>query len=245
METQTETPRQILAVHHEGDETPTIAALAAALAKAQGQMKAAAKDSKNPHFGSKYADFASIVDAIRGPLSANGLAFIQRVSTTDGVATVTTRLMHSSGEWIQDKCSFPVAQKTPQGYGSAITYAKRYALSALVGVAADEDDDGNAASGRQEPQRAPKTEKREARADEAPAKTADDAHKKLRAARLRKVWERAQYMNMDKDTFRAWAKDLLKVDVPSIEWTDEQLGHLEAALERMEKSAESEADVPH
>jgi hypothetical protein len=135
----------------EADESPSIAALAAALAKAQGQLKAASKSSINPHFKSKYADLAAIWDVAREPLSSNGLAVLQRVSSSlDGVL-ITTQLVHSSGEWIKDRCVWPVAQRTPQGMGSAITYGKRYALAALVGIAADEDDDGNAASGNAGP----------------------------------------------------------------------------------------------
>lgn len=126
-------------------QSASLAALAAALAKAQGQMSAAKKDAVNPHFKSKYADLASVWDACRDVLSANGLAIMQRVgAAADGVC-VTTMLVHSSGEWVKDTCVMPVVQRTPQGVGSAITYARRYALAALVGVAA-EDDDGNAAT---------------------------------------------------------------------------------------------------
>lgn len=119
--------------------------LAEALAKAQGQMKPALKDSINPHFRSAYADLNACWSAIREPLSSNGLAVIQNVSSDASGVTVETMLVHSSGEHIQSKCWLPVAQKTPQAYGSAITYARRYSLSALVGLSA-EDDDGNAAS---------------------------------------------------------------------------------------------------
>lgn len=114
--------------------------------KAQSVMESAKKESVNPAFKSKYADFASIVDAVRKPLTENGLAFVQLLtSNVDGV-TVTTRLLHVSGEFIETSCWMPVVAKTPQAFGSAATYAKRYALSALVGLAADADDDGNAAS---------------------------------------------------------------------------------------------------
>lgn len=133
------------------DESPTLGALAAALAKAQTAMKSASKDSLNPHFGSKYADLASIWDACRGPLGANGLAVLQRVRSDARSVTVTTMLVHSSGEYVRDALTLPVAQPTPQGFGSAITYGRRYGLAALVGVASDVDDDGNAASGHSMP----------------------------------------------------------------------------------------------
>lgn len=117
--------------------------LAAALAKAQGQMVAARKDSTNPHFKSQYADLASVWDAIRGPLSSNGLAVVQIASAGEGMAHIDTTLMHSSGQSIGGRLSV-ASGTTAQQIGSAITYARRYALSALVGIAPD-DDDGNAA----------------------------------------------------------------------------------------------------
>lgn len=126
--------------------SPGLPKLAEALAKAQLVMGAAAKDKTNPHFNSKYADLASVMDACREPLAQNGLAVLQLLVNDDKGVAVTTRLMHASGESVESTCWLPVVQKTPQGYGSAISYARRYSLSALVGVTA-EDDDGNAASG--------------------------------------------------------------------------------------------------
>lgn len=128
------------------DESPTLGALAAALAKAQGAMKPAKKDSENPHFRSKFADLASIREVAREPLAANGLAVMQRLTSTGTSVFITTHLIHASGEWVKDRCEWPVAQRTPQAMGSAITYGKRYAYSALLGIVAEEDDDGNAAS---------------------------------------------------------------------------------------------------
>lgn len=126
-------------------ESPTLGKLAEALAKAQGAMNPAKKDSTNPHFKSQYADLASCWAAIREPLAANGLALIQRVSTDNSGVTVESLLVHVSGEYVRNNCWMPVAQKTPIAYGSAITYARRYSLSALTGLSA-EDDDGSAAS---------------------------------------------------------------------------------------------------
>lgn len=119
--------------------------LAAALAKAQGQMTAAAKDSVNPHFKSKYADLAAVWDAIREPLSQNGLAVVQAPRLTDGNAQVLDSiLLHASGQWMASTLEIKCKDALPQTQGSAITYARRYALMALVGIAPD-DDDGNAA----------------------------------------------------------------------------------------------------
>ena len=131
--------------------------LAAALAKAQGEIANAAKDADNPFFRSKYADLASVWDAIRRPLSANGLAVLQPAAVDGARVTVTTLLTHASGQWVESSLTMMAMQqvkgsgweeaKNPQAIGSAITYARRYSLSAMVGVA-PEDDDGNAATGR-------------------------------------------------------------------------------------------------
>jgi hypothetical protein len=126
-------------------KSASIAALAAALAKAQGEMEAAAKANVNPHFKSRYADLASVWEACRGPLSKHGLAVLQPVSADGPKVTVTTILAHSSGEWISEALTMTAQQNTPQGVGSAITYGRRYGLSSMVGIAPD-DDDGNAAS---------------------------------------------------------------------------------------------------
>ncbi len=120
--------------------SPTIGALAAALAKAQGVMGGAKKDAINPHFRAKYADLASIWDACREPLSVSGLAVIQLTQPATGGVTVVTILAHASGEWIRSELFMPCAKPDAQGLGSAITYARRYALAAIVGVAPEDDD---------------------------------------------------------------------------------------------------------
>lgn len=123
-----------------------IADLATALAKAQAVVEGAKKDSNNPHFKSKYADLASVWSACREALTDNGLSVIQSPGLChDGKMEMTTMLMHSSGQWVRDTLSIPLQKIDAQGYGSATTYARRYALAAVVGVSPD-DDDGNAAS---------------------------------------------------------------------------------------------------
>lgn len=122
--------------------------LAAALAKAQSEVKAALKDSKNPHFKSSYADLTSIWEACRTALTKNGLSVVQRTDFSDADVWLETMLLHSSGQSIAGRYPLRPQQQTPQGYGSALTYARRYALAAMVGVVADEDDDGNAASAK-------------------------------------------------------------------------------------------------
>ena len=119
--------------------------LATALAKAQGQMEGAKKDSENPFFKSKYADLAAVVEAIRGPFAEHGLAYVQLPEACEGEAVaVTTLLLHSSGQWVSSRTVVPVSKADAQGVGSALTYARRYGLQAIAGVAA-EDDDGNRA----------------------------------------------------------------------------------------------------
>lgn len=125
--------------------------LTTALAKAQGEITGALKDSANPFFKSKYADLASCWDACRAPLAKNGLSVFQVPETTENGLTLITTLAHASGQFVRG--SLPVTPKddTPQAMGSALTYARRYALTAFVGIA-QIDDDGNAASGRKENQ---------------------------------------------------------------------------------------------
>jgi len=142
----------------------SIDAIAGALAKAQASMGHAVKDRTNPHMRNKYATLVACIDAVRGPLSANGIALVQSGTyrPEDQTVVVTTMLLHASGQWLAADTSFaPSALATKgasatdaQSIGSAITYGKRYGLMAMVGISSeDEDDDGNAASGRQAPTR--------------------------------------------------------------------------------------------
>ncbi len=121
-----------------------IDALAAALAKAQSEMRNAKLNKTNPHFKSRYADLAEIRDTVTPSLTANAIAVVHGMERCDGGLNVVTRLIHSSGQWIES--CFPVALDKPQAMGSAITYGRRYNLSAIVNIAADDDDDANAAN---------------------------------------------------------------------------------------------------
>lgn len=118
--------------------------LATALAAAQAEMKNAKLNKTNPHFKSKYADLAEIRDTVTGPLSKNGIAVAQGTDADGTVIVVVTRLIHKSGQWIESR--FPIAYDKPQTMGSAYTYAKRYSLAAICNIAAEEDDDANAAN---------------------------------------------------------------------------------------------------
>lgn len=127
------------------NKSDSIANIAPALVKAQAEIKAALRDSTNPHFRSKYADLSSVVDAVKPALLKHGIAFLQGVhDAVDGVA-VETMLLHTSGEWISSTLRIPAVKQDAQGYGSAITYGRRYGLQSMCGVPA-EDDDGNAAA---------------------------------------------------------------------------------------------------
>lgn len=119
--------------------------LVTALAKAQGEMGLAVKDAKNPHFNSEYASLGSYILASKTILSKHGLAVIQGPLTHDGRLYLITTLAHASGQWFRSETPILSEKQTAQGMGSGISYARRYALSAIVGLA-DKDDDGSIAS---------------------------------------------------------------------------------------------------
>ena len=119
--------------------------ISAALAKAQGLINNPGKTAKNPHFKSSYADLSAGINAIREGLSANGIAVVQSPRMEGELMMLDTRITHSSDQWFE--CEWPVVKlpAPPQQIGSALTYARRYSLFSLVGIAG-EDDDGNAAN---------------------------------------------------------------------------------------------------
>jgi hypothetical protein len=141
--------------------------LAAALAKAQAKIEGASKDKVNPHLKSRYADMASVVDACRPALTANGLAVIQAPRYIDKLVEVETILVHATGQWVSETLALPVAKVDAQGIGSAITYARRYGLMAIVGIAPEEDD-GHAAV--QPPAQSQSPASRQAAPSQPPAK---------------------------------------------------------------------------
>ena len=124
----------------------TIGELAKALASAQAEMSPAKKNATNPHFRSTYADLASLHEASRHALVKHGLAVVQLPGRReDGTTTVTTLLLHSSGEFLGDEAGVRLTQETPQAAGSVISYLRRYSYAAVLGLGS-EDDDGAAAS---------------------------------------------------------------------------------------------------
>ena len=134
--------------------------IAPALLAAQKEINNASKDAKNPHFRSSYASLGSVIEAVKEPLNKHGISIIQSLSScsSDGQSggnnggglLLRSRLLHTSGQWIEDCAHSPLAKADPQGVGSATTYLRRYSLAALLCIT-QEDDDGNAASGRVTP----------------------------------------------------------------------------------------------
>jgi len=123
--------------------------IATALIEAQKEMTCAKKDAVNPFFKSKYADLSSIIQAIKDPLLKNDICYVQTVESLDGNNFLRTTLIHKSGQSISGSMLIKPTKDDMQGLGSAVTYARRYGLQAIVGLPA-EDDDGNAASAPKE-----------------------------------------------------------------------------------------------
>lgn len=126
----------------------SIEKLAPALIKAQSQIKSVHKSAENPYFRSKYADLATIIEASRKPLTENNLAFLTIVGKGSSEIPITGILLHSSGQWLSGTLSLPVDKRSAQAVGSAISYGRRYAMVAMLNIATDDDDDGNAATHR-------------------------------------------------------------------------------------------------
>jgi hypothetical protein len=192
-----------------------IGTLAAALAEAQGQMRLAEKNAENPFYKSRYADLGSIWAAARGPLSAHGLAIIQTAKTDGAKVAVTTILAHASGEWVSDELTMEGKDDSPQSIGTVISYARRYALAAVAGIAAEgEDDDAQSAQPA-----APRPK---------PAAT------KPVHTRQQWIWERAKRapLRMDAEHFQAWVIDVCGWDSyhPPTDWTPAEMTALETRL---------------
>ena len=165
---------------------PTMGKLAAAMARAQGEMETAKKDHDNPFFKSRYADLASCWDAIRVPFARHELAVFQDTSFEDGRVVVKTTIAHSSGEWRCDGgVSIKPVKDDPQAVGSSITYARRYGLCAMCGIAPD-DDDGEGAMGRSDGSKKRKGSASKSTKQVAAEKTDDKAELKSELWRMAK-----------------------------------------------------------
>ena len=133
------------------NRSDSITELAKSLCKAQAVMGTATRDKVNPAFKSKYADLAAVWEAIRKPLTDNGIAVAQCCTQASGQVSVETVLLHNSGEWMSEVLTVPMVKMDSFSLGSAISYGRRYALMAMLGVAADDDDGVAAANGKAEP----------------------------------------------------------------------------------------------
>lgn len=163
------------------NQTDDIKELVAALAKAQGKFQTAKFNKQNPHFKSKYADLSSIMDACRQPLSENGLMVMQYSEMIGEKLSLVTMIAHTSGQWIKSYLPLFPARMDSQSIGSCMTYAKRYSLSAMLGIVADEDheDDGETAVGRGKHVESPKKEA--AKKENEPQKISTEQLKVLRS----------------------------------------------------------------
>lgn len=133
-------------------QSESVEAIATALVKARESFPSIHKDATNPHFKSKFASLSSISDTVMPSLLGQGITVAQGVGRADDSGLeVLTRLQHADGEWMENSVWMPLDKQNPQGAGSALTYGRRYGLSAMLGIVADDDDDGNAASAGPDP----------------------------------------------------------------------------------------------
>lgn len=129
------------------EQSESIVKLCAAVVSAQAEMRNPPKDSVNPHFKSRFADLATVLDTVKPVLAKHRLAVLQLPCEIEGVGPgLSTMLVHESGEWIRTTVGLRPAKQDPQGVGAALTYARRYGLQAVLGITADDDDDGHQAS---------------------------------------------------------------------------------------------------
>jgi hypothetical protein len=166
---------------------PVGKAIAGAIVKAQMAFGPALKTSQNPHFKSRYADLSACVEAVIEALNANGIALIQRTLPCESGVTVETVFLHTSGETLSSgPLHVPASKNDPQGYGSALTYARRYSLMAACGIA-PEDDDGHAASKPQPRYANPEVFASDRAASKPAARTTDEAPKQSNGSRSAKA----------------------------------------------------------
>lgn len=185
------------------EKSDIINELATALAKAQGEFTPARMDATNPFLKNNYADLGSVIAAAKAACAKYGLAVSQPASTTGDNVTVTTVLMHASGQWMSSEMTLPLGKESgrsiAQAAGSIITYLRRYSLSAMLGIYADEDTDGN---GHSEPKPAAQPKKAEAKQNVAPM-TYDEACDVLNSKGIR-------YGDLETDTLSYMANELGK-----------------------------------
>lgn len=212
------------------EKSESISELSAALGKAQSEFRPIKFNKINPHFKRGYADLTAIIEATRPALFANGLAVMQLPSADGAVVHVETILTHKSGQWVSGRTSLNATKADAQGMGAAITYGKRYGLSAILCVSTEEDDDGNGAS-EPPPAQRQAASRPEPKAD-APAK---------RFAVLVRTW--AGIKPEDKDDHRAACLEVAKfAKIDLAKATDEQFETLCAGVQKRMESGLAFAD---
>lgn len=194
------------------ETSPTVKDIASALKKFHEYVEPITKDAVNPHFKSKFASLDNIIAGIRNALAIAGLSFAQ-FPDGDGLTTI---LMHTSGEWLKATANLKLVKQDPQGQGSAYTYARRYALSAVLGLATDEDDDGNEAS-----------------KPRAVAKPVEDTPMQIQDGQIIKMAGLVRdlgYKGLKGDVFKAKVKELTELDCAPKNYID-IIGRLETLLD--------------
>ncbi len=170
------------------EQSQTVSKLFAALVAAQAEMRNPPKDSVNPHFKSRFADLATVLDTVKPVLAKHRLGVVQLPCEVEGVGpALSTMLIHESGEYVRSTIALRPGKLDPQGIGAALTYARRYGLQAVLGITADDDDDGNHAS------RAPQQKQQAA---PQPPRAAPPQHQVTQGATAVPVWD-------DPDQFHA------------------------------------------
>lgn len=216
--------------------------IAAALAEFQGadkkveknrtvKVRGKTKTGSDFEYNFKYATFDHIIEVTREPLRKEGLSFIQGVSHDENGLCVTTRLMHKSGQWMES--TMPIylgADRNPQAVGSAITYAKRYALTAMLGIAADEDDDANAAEGNQMEVRGRKEPAQPKKAAPAPSKEEPHHVKDARAIVLAAEKVKPDEWDAFFDGLGPRLADIKEASEATHEFVLKRLGEIEASM---------------
>ena len=145
-EEQEEIPQDTAVSVDEFRMSDSLKAIAPAIILAQKALKNPEKNAKNPHFGNRYADLGSCMESAKDCLNKHDIGLIQVFAPAPaGTVAVTTLLLHKSGEYISGTSTIPLDRMNAQGYGSAATYARRYGVQAIIGMVAEDDDDGNVA----------------------------------------------------------------------------------------------------
>ena len=182
------------------NKSESITNLVKALVTFQGKMTAVKKDTTNPFYKSKYATLDTIWETIRKPLSENGLSIAQTMNLIESNSVLETTLYHTSGEWISGTQLVNPVKNDPQGLGSAITYARRYSLSAILGLVSDDDDDANVAT---KPESKPKVESKPV---EKPVEAPKAEPKLASEAQVKKIYASVKEKGITADQAKAYLK---------------------------------------